>query len=102
MSSKKGAHREEGIFIAVAGPSGVGKTTLCKALIRQIPGLKFSVSYTTRPPRPSEVDGRDYIFVSEKEFRERIRREEFAEWAENYGFLYGTSRETMIRRAPAP
>jgi guanylate kinase len=95
MLSKKGASREEGIFIVVAGPSGVGKTTLCKALIQQIPGLKFSVSFTTRPPRPSEVNGRDYFFVSEKEFRERIKRGEFAEWAENYGFLYGTSRETM-------
>ncbi len=95
MSSKKGGIREEGIFLVVAGPSGVGKTTLCKSLIQQVPGLRFSVSYTTRPPRPSEVHGRDYFFVSEKEFRERIQRGEFAEWAENYGFLYGTSRETM-------
>lgn len=95
MSSKKGGAREEGIFIVVAGPSGVGKTTLCRSLIQRVPGLKFSVSYTTRPPRPSEVHGRDYFFVSEKEFRERIRKGEFAEWAENYGYLYGTSKETM-------
>jgi guanylate kinase len=55
MLSKKGASREEGIFIVVAGPSGVGKTTLCKALIQQIPGLKFSVSFTTRETGPNLV-----------------------------------------------
>jgi len=59
------------------------------------PRLRFSVSLTTRPRRPSEVDGEDYHFVSEAEFRERIRRGDLVEWAENYGKLYGTSREAM-------
>ena len=95
MLSKKGAGSGEGIFIVVAGPSGVGKTTLCMELIHQIPEIKFSVSYTTRPPRPFEVHGKDYFFIPEKKFRERIKKGEFAEWAEKYGFLYGTSKETM-------
>lgn len=95
MLSKKGTGSGEGIFIVVAGPSGVGKTTLCTELIHQIPDIKFSVSYTTRPPRPFEVNGKDYFFISEKKFRERIKKGEFAEWAEKYGYLYGTSKETM-------
>ena len=85
----------EGIFIAVTGPSGSGKTSVCKALLAMFPRLRFSVSLTTRPPRPSEVDGEDYHFVSEAEFRERIRRGDLIEWAEYYGHLYGTSREAM-------
>jgi guanylate kinase len=95
MLSKKVSGSGEGIFIVVAGPSGVGKTTLCTELIHQIPEIKFSVSYTTRPPRPFEVNGKDYFFISEKKFRERLKKEEFAEWTEKYGFLYGTSKETM-------
>ena len=95
MSSKQGSGSGEEIFIVVAGPSGVGKTTLCRELIHQIPEIKFSVSYTTRPPRPFEVHGKDYFFIPEKKFRERIKKGEFAEWAEKYGFLYGTSKETM-------
>jgi len=93
--SKKGTGSGERIFIVVAGPSGVGKTTLCTELIHQVPEVKFSVSYTTRSPRPFEVDGKDYFFISEKKFRERIKKGEFAEWAEKYGYLYGTSKETM-------
>ena len=85
----------EGIFIAVTGPSGSGKTSVCKALRAMFPRLRFSVSLTTRPRRPSEVDGEDYHFVCEAEFRERIRRGDLVEWAENYGKLYGTSREAM-------
>ena len=85
----------QGIFVAVTGPSGSGKTSVCKALLAMFPRLRFSVSLTTRPPRPSEVDGEDYHFVSEAEFRERIRRGDLIEWAENYGQLYGTSRKAM-------
>jgi guanylate kinase len=63
--------------------------------MRLIPNLRFSVSCTTRTPRPGEVDGRDYEFITEGEFRERIRREDFVEWVENYGHFYGTSKKTM-------
>jgi guanylate kinase len=85
----------EGIFMAVTGPSGSGKTSVCKALLEMFPQLRFSVSLTTRPPRPAEIDGKDYQFVSEVEFRERIDRGDLMEWAENYGRLYGTSRQTL-------
>jgi guanylate kinase len=85
----------EGMFIAVTGPSGSGKTSVCKALLEMFPQLRFSVSLTTRAPRPTEADGKDYHFISEAEFRDRIRRGDLVEWAENYGQLYGTSRENM-------
>ncbi len=79
------------IFI-VSAPSGAGKTTLCKKLTETTEGIKHSVSYTTREPRKGEKDGRDYFFVSEKEFMEMVRRGEFLEWAEVHGNLYGTSK----------
>ena len=90
-----GIKTEEGLFIVVSAPSGTGKTTICKEFLKMYPDVKFSVSYTTRPPRPGEVHGDDYYFIPEESFRERISRGEFAEWVENYGYLYGTSRKTM-------
>jgi guanylate kinase len=59
------------------------------------PEIKFSVSYTSRPPRPNEVNGKDYHFISRKEFKDRIDQGEFVEWVENYGHLYGSSRNVM-------
>jgi guanylate kinase len=59
------------------------------------PEIKFSVSYTSRPPRPNEVNGKDYYFISREEFQARIDQGEFVEWVENYGNLYGSSRKTM-------
>lgn len=79
----------------VSAPSGAGKTTVCREFLKQTPGVRFSVSYTTRPPRRGEVDGRDYHFIPQEEFRRRIAEGEFAEWEENYGNLYGTSAKTM-------
>jgi len=87
--------REEGIFVVVSAPSGTGKTSIYRELLRMFPDLRFSVSYTTRLPRPGEVDGRDYRFVSQERFRQGIAEGEFVEWAENYGHYYGTSRRTM-------
>jgi guanylate kinase len=81
--------------MVVSAPSGAGKTSICREILRQFPNLRFSVSSTTRPPRPGEVNGRDYEFITPKEFRERLARGEFVEWVENYGQLYGTSKETM-------
>ncbi len=86
---------EQGLFIVVSAPSGTGKTSIVKELLKICPGIRFSVSYTTRTPRPGEVDGRDYHFITEADFRERIAAGEFAEWVENYGRLYGTSAKTM-------
>jgi len=87
--------QNEGIFIVVSAPSGTGKTPICRELLRLYPDVRFSVSYTTRPPRPGETDGRDYHFVTAERFRRGIAEGEFAEWAENYGHYYGTSRKTM-------
>src|SRR4030042_50047 len=81
--------------MVVSAPSGAGKTTISRRIMRMFPDLRFSVSCTTRPPRPGEVDGKDYIFLSKAEFRERIARGEFVEWVENYGQLYGTAKKTM-------
>jgi guanylate kinase len=81
--------------MVVSAPSGAGKTSICREFLRMFPDVRFSVSCTTRPPRPGEVDGRDYLFISKEEFRARIARGEFVEWVENYGELYGTAKKTM-------
>ena len=86
-----------GLLFVVSGPSGVGKSTLCKEIVRSIPGVRLSVSYTTRSSRLGEEHGKDYWFLEEKEFRAMIEREEFAEWAEVYGHLYGTPRRELIQ-----
>ena len=89
MMSKKG------LFIVVSAPSGAGKSSICQRLLQACPELKFSVSYTSRPPRPNEINGKDYYFISRDEFRRRIDQNEFVEWIENYGHLYGTSIKVM-------
>ena len=84
----------------ISAPSGSGKTTLVQKLIASFSDLRFSVSYTTRPPRGAERDGVDYHFVTRDEFQEKIRKGEFLEWAEVHGNLYGTSKvETERIRA---
>ena len=87
--------KSKGILFIVSGPSGAGKTTLYKAVISMLPNLKHSVSYTTRPPRPGEVDDRDYTFVSRDEFMAMIDKGEFVERAEIHGKLYGTSKKRL-------
>ena len=79
-----------GLLLVISAPSGAGKTTLCKELAANVPELWQSVSYTTRQPRPGEVDGREYRFVVEAVFRDMVERSAFAEWASVYGHLYGT------------
>ncbi len=81
-----------GSLYVVAAPSGAGKTTLVRLLLEREQQIRLSVSFTTRSPRSGEVDGRDYNFVPATEFRERIGRGEFLEWAEVHGNFYGTSR----------
>lgn len=85
----------KGLLFVVSGPSGVGKSTLCKTMIAQVPRTILSVSYTTRNPRPGEQDGVDYCFADEGQFREMIQRDEFVEWAEVYGNLYGTPQRQL-------
>jgi guanylate kinase len=81
-----------GSLFVVAAPSGAGKSTLVNALLAQEPGIKLSISTTTRPPRPGEQDGREYHFTTAEDFVARAGREEFLEWAEVHGNYYGTSR----------
>ena len=75
----------------ISAPSGAGKTTFAKRLVQSVPGLRFSVSHTTRQPRLGERNGREYSFVSRRVFERMVARSEFLEWAEVYGNLYGTS-----------
>ncbi len=81
-----------GLLFVVSAPSGTGKTTLVEQLVRVVPGLTMSRSYTSRPPRPGECDGVDYNFVSRARFEEMIAADDFLEWAEVFGNLYGTCR----------
>ena len=81
-----------GSLFVVAAPSGAGKSTLVNALLAQEPGIKLSISTTTRAPRPGEQDGREYHFTSAEDFVARAGRGEFLEWAEVHGNYYGTSR----------
>lgn len=87
----------EGILFIVSGPSGSGKTTLTKRVTLAIDNLRSSVSCTTRRPRPEEVDGVDYRFISKEQFEDMIRNDEFVEWAIVHGNLYGTPIEELER-----
>jgi guanylate kinase len=82
------------VFI-ISAPSGSGKTTLVSRLLSSVPGLLFSVSYTTRKPRGHEVDGHSYHFVSREDFEAMLARNEFLEWAEVFGNYYGTHRGVL-------
>ena len=79
-----------GTLFVVSAPSGAGKTTLCREIRLRLPDLAYSVSVTTRPPRPGEIDGADFRFVGAPEFRAMLARGDFAEWATVHGNLYGT------------
>ena len=82
----------------VSAPSGAGKSTLLGLVRKALPHLAITISATTRPPRPGEVDGKDYYFRSRKAFEDAIERHEFAEWAEVHGNLYGTYKTEINRR----
>ena len=86
------------VFI-ISAPSGSGKSTLVSELMRLVPRLRFSVSYTTRYPRGDERDGQDYFFISRADFEERVRRGEFLEHAEVFGNYYGTHISELDRAA---
>lgn len=84
--------KRRGILFIVSSPSGAGKSTISRKLLAADPGLEMSVSATTRPPRPGEVDGKDYHFVSLDAFRQMVADNEFLEWAHVFGNRYGTPR----------
>jgi guanylate kinase len=88
---KKISLKREGTVFVVSAPSGTGKTTICKKLLKKYDTLKLSVSYTTRPPRKGEENDIDYSFVTKEKFKKMIDKGEFAEWAMVYGNFYGTS-----------
>jgi guanylate kinase len=83
--------------IVVSAPSGAGKSTAVARVLRELPGLRFSVSHTTRPPRQGEADGREYHFVSPEAFEVHRVGGGFLEWAEVYGHRYGTSRAELLQ-----
>src|SRR6185312_15167203 len=92
------AHRDgvgverRGLMFVLSSPSGAGKTTLSRLLIERTPGLKMSVSATTRPMRPGEVDGRDYHFIDKTKFEQMAKRGDLLEWAIVFENRYGTPR----------
>ena len=95
MSSEPAAQR--GLLFVISAPSGTGKTTVVERLVERCPHLRQSRSYTSRAARVGEVDGVDYNFVSREAFDEMVRRDEFLEWADIFGNLYGTSRRDTDR-----
>ena len=82
-----------GLAFVISAPAGTGKTTLVGMLKKEFPCIVESVSYTTRKPRANEVNGQDYFFISEEEFKEKIKKKDFLEYAEVFGHHYGTSKE---------
>ncbi len=88
------AERMTTVFI-ISAPSGSGKSTLVSRLLASDPGLRFSVSYTTRKPRGNEKPGESYVYISHQEFEERVQRDEFLEHAQVFGNYYGTNRKVL-------
>jgi guanylate kinase len=81
-----------GLMFVLSSPSGAGKTTLSRGLIERMPGLRMSVSVTTRPKRPGEIEGKDYLFVDKAQFEQMVKRHELLEWATVFDNRYGTPR----------
>ncbi|PPR32170.1 MAG: Guanylate kinase [Alphaproteobacteria bacterium MarineAlpha6_Bin6] len=90
-------NKNKGLFIILSSPSGAGKTTLAKNLIKNNKNMELSISYTTRKKRPIEKNNKDYVFVSEQEFEVLKRKKHFIEWAKVFNNYYGTSLLTVKR-----
>jgi guanylate kinase len=84
-------------MVVVSSPSGAGRTTIVRRVVPQDETIRYSTSVTTRPKRFGEKEGKDYFFVSEKEFKQRVERGEFVEWAEVHGFMYATPRAPVVQ-----
>ncbi|HEX8402921.1 MAG TPA: guanylate kinase [Allosphingosinicella sp.] len=91
------AFQRRGLLFVLSSPSGAGKSTIARMLLASDDGIAMSVSATTRPIRPGEVDGRDYHFVTDEQFGEMVARGEFLEWARVFGHRYGTLRREVVR-----
>lgn len=105
LSIQNGATTQEcpplGRLIVLTGPSGVGKGTLMRSLLQCHPELYYSVSVTTRSPRPGEIDGKNYYFINRNKFEQLVAQGEFLEWAEFAGNYYGTPREAVLNQIRA-
>jgi guanylate kinase len=88
-------NQQDGQLIIISGPSGVGKSTICRRLVQEYDNVCLSVSVTTRPKADNEVEGRDYFFLSPDEFQKRIEQGRFLEYAEVFGNMYGTLKENV-------
>lgn len=88
----------KGNLFVLSAPSGTGKTTIIRKLLKKLDKLYFSVSYTTREMRKGELEGKDYYFTSEKKFKEMIRKGEFVEWAKVHNHFYGTSKKEILSK----
>jgi len=87
-----------GVMFVISSPSGAGKTTLCRRLITEVPGVQLSISATTRAARPGEANGTDYHFRTQEQFQDMIDRDEFLEWAKVFKNFYGTPRSEVEQR----
>ena len=92
---------EHGEIIVVAAPSGTGKTTIVKRVLSKFPEIIFSISATTRKKRENETDGVEYFFISEEEFEQKIKKNEFAEWERFYDYYYGTLKSFVDKNIKA-
>jgi guanylate kinase len=88
--------KRRGLLLIVSSPSGAGKTSLSRRLVADHADLELSISATTRPPRPGEEHGREYLFVSDAEFQAMVERDDFLEWANVHGYRYGTPRAPVV------
>ena len=89
------------VLLILAGPAGVGKSTLCDRLVANVPGFERVITATTRPPRPNEVNGRDYHFLTEAQFDARLAANDFLEWAwVHRKYRYGTLKSAVLERLP--
>ena len=91
------AFQRRGLLYVLSSPSGAGKSTISRMLLQSDDGVALSVSATTRPIRPGEVDGRDYHFVTDAQFDEMVAKSEFLEWAHVFGHRYGTLKREVVR-----
>jgi guanylate kinase len=98
MVQKLLGNLSKGFLFVLSAPAGTGKTTLVRMLAQEFPCIYESVSCTTRPPRPGEIDGKDYYFLLKQEFEDKIRQGDFLEYAEVFGYYYGTSQLHVFKQ----